>query len=145
MRAIRSKNTKPEMVVRSAMHAKGFRFRIHRKILTARPDIVFPKYHAVVFVHGCFWHKHNCPLFKVPKTRTEFWLEKIGGNVRRDLAVRDELLGEGWRVAIIWECALVGRGKIALDVLTNELAIWLVQEQCNQIELFGNFSTVNSG
>ncbi|MFD2271459.1 very short patch repair endonuclease [Undibacterium arcticum] len=80
MRAIRQKNTRPEIVVRCFLHARGFRFRLHSKQLPGTPDIVLPKYRAVIFfVHGCFWHGHNCPLFKLPQTRTEFWLKKNRG------------------------------------------------------------------
>src|SRR5690606_16975078 len=84
MSGIRGKNTRPELILRSALHRKGFRFRLHRKDLPGRPDMIFPQYRAVLFVHGCFWHGHNCHLFKWPSTREEFWREKIAGNIKRD-------------------------------------------------------------
>jgi DNA mismatch endonuclease, patch repair protein len=105
MAAIRSTNTKPEMRVRSALHAMGFRFRLHRKDLPGRPDIVLPKYRTVIFVHGCFWHCHRCKYGSVtPVTRAEFWAAKRGGNIARDKANRARLRKDGWRVVVLWEC-----------------------------------------
>jgi DNA mismatch endonuclease (patch repair protein) len=105
MSGIRGKNTKPEIFLRKGLHAEGFRFRIHAP-LPGRPDMVFPKWHAVLFVHGCFWHCHNCHLFKWPSSRPEFWRTKISGNLTRDEANITRLLEAGWRVGIVWECAL---------------------------------------
>jgi DNA mismatch endonuclease (patch repair protein) len=105
MAAIRGKNTKPEMKVRSALHACGYRFRIHRRDLPGKPDIILPKYRIVIFVHGCFWHCHNCRYGKVtPATRADFWNQKRAGNVRRDKKNVDALTILGWKVFIIWEC-----------------------------------------
>lgn len=105
MAAIRSTNTKPEMRVRSALHALGFRFRLHRKDLPGRPDIVLPKHRTVVFVHGCFWHCHRCKYGSVvPATRADFWAAKRQGNVARDRASAAALRRMGWRVAVLWEC-----------------------------------------
>ena len=107
MSGIRGKNTKPELLVRRYLHSKGFRFRLHKKELPGRPDIVLPKYGAVIQVHGCYWHRHkNCRLAYEPKSRREFWLEKFAQNVRRDEATTRELLSMGWRVMTVWECAL---------------------------------------
>lgn len=125
MRAIRGKDTRPEMAVRSALHAAGFRYRLHARELPGKPDIVLPKYRAVVFVHGCFWHQHDCSAFKMPANRQEFWREKIGGNVRRDEAVREKLLNQGWRVALVWECSLRGRNKLSMDGIVSSLSAWL--------------------
>jgi DNA mismatch endonuclease (patch repair protein) len=105
MAAIRGKNTKPEMRVRSLLHRMGYRFRLHRKDLPGRPDIVLPKLHTVIFVHGCFWHCHSCRWGSVvPKTRPEFWSAKRGGNVERDLKNRAALEAAGWKVLTVWEC-----------------------------------------
>lgn len=106
MSGIRGKNTRPEIIVRQALHRAGFRFRLHRKDLPGKPDIVLPKYHAVIFVHGCFWHGHDCRYFKVPKTRTDFWLSKIIANTRRDRIQEDALRSAGWSVFTVWECEL---------------------------------------
>ena len=105
MAAIRSANTRPEMRVRSALHQLGFRFRLHRKDLPGRPDIVLPKHRTAVFVHGCFWHCHRCKYGSVvPATRAEFWAEKRGGNVARDRRNAAALRKLGWRVLVLWEC-----------------------------------------
>jgi DNA mismatch endonuclease (patch repair protein) len=104
MSGIRSKGTAPELVVRSIAHRLGLRFRLHAKNLVGRPDLVFPKHRTVLFVHGCFWHRHDCGLAAVPKTRTDFWLAKFGANQQRDRKVRELLEMQGWRVLEIWEC-----------------------------------------
>lgn len=107
MSRIRSKNTKPEMTVRKFLHSKGFRYRLYDKKLPGKPDIVLPKYKTVVLIHGCFWHGHeNCQYYKVPKTRTEWWLDKIEGNITRNLHHIKKLKEMGWRVIVIWECNL---------------------------------------
>lgn len=106
MSGIKGKNTKPEIIVRQALHRAGFRFRLHRKDLPGKPDIVLPKYHAVIFVHGCFWHGHDCRYFNVPKTRTDFWLNKIMANARRDRIQEDALKSAGWTVFTVWECEI---------------------------------------
>ena len=105
MSAIKGKNTKPELRVRSALHAMGYRFRLHRKDLPGKPDIVLAKHRLALFVHGCFWHCHDCRWGRVvPATRPEFWAAKRGGNVERDLIKQDALRAQGWKVATIWEC-----------------------------------------
>lgn len=105
MSRIKGKDTKPEITVRSMLHRLGYRFRLHRKDLPGKPDIVLPKYRTVIFVHGCFWHRHpGCRFAYTPKSRTEFWLDKLQKNVERDQKVQDQLVQEGWRVAVIWEC-----------------------------------------
>lgn len=107
MSRIRAKNTKPEVFVRSMLHRMGYRFRIHLKGLPGKPDIVLPKYHTAIFVHGCFWHGHEgCKDFAPPKTRTEWWLNKINGNKKRDTENITQLGKQGWQVIIIWECEL---------------------------------------
>lgn len=107
MSGIKGKNTKLEWQVRQALHGQGFRYSLHRKDLPGKPDLTLAKYRAVVFVHGCFWHVHRgCGLAKIPSTRPEFWREKLFANRARDARHVDELRRAGWRVAIVWECAL---------------------------------------
>lgn len=104
MSGIRGKDTQPELIVRSFLHRKGLRFRLHAK-LPGRPDLVFRKYKTVVFVHGCFWHRHkNCQFTATPKTRPEFWQAKFASNVKRDVVVKERLESMGWRVLVVWAC-----------------------------------------
>ena len=127
MAGIRGKDTRPEMVLRRALHARGFRYRLHGKGIPGRPDLVLPKHRAVIFVHGCFWHRHyGCRFATTPTTRPEFWAEKLAANVRRDRAVRDELAAAGRRVATIWECAL--RKPEIMEKTVALLAEWLPSE-----------------
>lgn len=113
MSGIRGKDTKPEMVVRRGLHANGYRFRLHDRSLPGAPDLTLAKYSAVLFVHGCFWHGHDCHLFKWPSTRIDFWRQKIEGNRARDAKAIGKLNALGWRVGIVWECAV--KGRTALD------------------------------
>ena len=107
MSAIKSKNTKPEIAVRKLLHSMGYRFRLHRKDLPGSPDIVLPKYKTVIFVHGCFWHRHNnCKYATTPKTRKEFWENKFEENVKRDNLNQANLSLKGWKIIILWECQL---------------------------------------
>ena len=125
MAGIRGKDTQPELAIRSGLHRMGFRFRTHRKDLPGKPDLVFPKYRAVIFVQGCFWHGHDCHMFKWPKTREDFWRQKIGENRQRDQLSVAKLLEGRWRVGQVWECALKGRAKLdRVDVLQS-CAAWL--------------------
>ena len=128
MAAVRGKNTKPELIIRKGLHAAGLRYRLHVKGLPGKPDLVFPKYRAAVFVHGCFWHGHACPLFKVPETRREFWQQKIEANVARDDAAMVKLRGLGWRVAIVWECALRGKERRNLKQVLDDLSSWILSD-----------------
>lgn len=107
MAGIRGSNTRPERMVRSALHARGLRFRLGGRGLPGRPDLVFPRFSAVVFVHGCFWHRHvGCRYATVPKTRPAFWAQKFDENVERDRRVEQQLHERGWNVHLVWECAL---------------------------------------
>lgn len=107
MSRIKGKDTKPELMVRSILHANGFRFRLHDAKLPGKPDIVLPKHRTAILVNGCFWHGHSgCTYFVVPFTRTEWWLDKISRNRRNDIAKRRHLRKLGWRVIVIWECRL---------------------------------------
>jgi DNA mismatch endonuclease (patch repair protein) len=124
MSGIRGRNTKPEILVRSLLHREGFRFRLHVRELPGKPDIVLPKYHAAIFVHGCFWHGHDCPLYRLPGTRPDFWRNKIDRNRASDRRAQDALLAAGWRIAVVWECALRGAGTDPSQV-GQRLAVWL--------------------
>jgi len=121
MAAIKSQDTQPELLIRRSLHARGFRFRLHDQKLPGKPDLVLPKYGAVLLVNGCFWHGHCCEKFRWPKTRPEFWREKIGGTIERDLRNEDALATLGWRVGVIWECALKGRQKHPLGDMIDTL------------------------
>lgn len=125
MAGIRAKNTKPELFIRRHLHGLGFRFRLHDKRLPGSPDLVFPKHRAVILVHGCFWHGHQCSLFKWPRSRREFWSTKITGTMQRDARIRETLHDRGWRVAEVWECALRGRNRLAADRVLDTLSTWL--------------------
>lgn len=126
MSGIRGKDTRPEMVIRSGLHARGFRFRLHDPALPGKPDLVFPKYRAVIFVHGCFWHGHECHLFKWPSSRAAFWKNKIRGNIRNDTRNLG-LLGKKykWRVLVIRECALKGKTRLGPERILSAASSWL--------------------
>lgn len=119
MAAIRGSNTKPELAVRKFLHANGLRFRLHRKDLPGKPDIILPKYRTAIFVHGCFWHLHGCRNTVIPKTRTEWWTAKLEGNRARDEKSSLRLNELGWRVIIVWECETT---PTRLNHLLNEIA-----------------------
>ncbi len=107
MSQIKATNTKPEIMVRKFLHAQGFRYTLHNKKLPGKPDIVLPKYKTIIFIHGCFWHGHtNCKYFVVPKTRTDWWLNKINTNKANDAKAMKALKKEGWKLITVWECAL---------------------------------------
>ena len=107
MSAIKSKNTKPEVAVRKVPHLMGYRFRLHGKDLPGSPDIVLPKYKTVIFVHGCFWHRHeNCKYASTPKTRQEFWEAKFRENINRDKLNQENLSSKGWKIIVVWECEI---------------------------------------
>lgn len=107
MSQIKGKNTKPELLVRRFLHKNGFRYRLHVKDMPGKPDIVLPKYKTVIFIHGCFWHGHEgCRYYVVPKTRTEWWLNKITGNTANDSKAETALIADGWKIIKIWECEL---------------------------------------
>lgn len=112
MAGIRGSNTRPELLIRRGLHAMGWRYRLHVKDLPGRPDLVFPARRAVIMVHGCFWHGHDCHRFRWPKSREAFWRNKIAGNIVRDQNVRGQLRGLGWRVLEVWECTLKGRERL---------------------------------
>lgn len=125
MSGIKGKDTKPEMAIRSGLHRRGVRFRLHDRNLPGKPDIVLRRYGAVIFIHGCFWHGHDCSLFRWPATRSEWWRKKIEGNRARDRKARENLENLGWRQACVWECALKGRWHLDTDVVLEILTGWL--------------------
>lgn len=127
MTAVSGKNTKPELLIRKALHRSGFRYRLHDKKLPGNPDMVFPKYRAVIFVNGCFWHRHDCHLFKWPSTRKEFWHDKIKGNKARDIVAIKQLRLAGWRVLTIWECSLKGKSRLPEGDLISRVSNWLIE------------------
>jgi DNA mismatch endonuclease (patch repair protein) len=125
MAGIRGKNTKPEMIVRRGLHRAGLRFKLHDRTLPGTPDLVFPKHRAVLFVHGCFWHGHDCALFKWPKTREDFWKSKIVRNRELDGIAAMALVAAGWRHGVVWECALKGRKRIEPIMVFQDCIDWL--------------------
>ena len=122
MSAIKSKNTKPEIIVRKLLHSKGYRFRLHKKDLPGSPDIVLPKYKTVIFVHGCFWHRHkNCMYASTPKTRQEFWNKKFNENINRDKINQENLSSKGWKIIIVWECEIKDKDFDLNRLFKNEI------------------------
>lgn len=125
MRGIRGSNTRPELLLRKALHARGLRYRLHDRNLPGTPDLVFPRFRAVVFVHGCFWHGHGCHMFRWPAQRADFWRDKIGRNQDVDARAVRALTATGWRIGEVWECALRGRLRMQPDVLAAIVDDWL--------------------
>ena len=125
MSRIRGRNSLIELSVRKAMFSRGFRYRLHDKTLPGKPDMVFPRWRAVVFVHGCYWHGHDCALFRLPSSNREFWQTKIERNRARDARNISELNSLGWRIGVVWECALRNRGPKGLETVANRLSEWL--------------------
>ena len=125
MAGIRGKDTGPEMTIRRGLHRLGFRYRLHVSDLPGKPDLVFPRLNAVIFIHGCFWHAHDCHLFRWPSTRQDFWKSKIEGNRRRDVLACTKLRQEGWRILTVWECAIKGRTKRNESEVVTAAADWL--------------------
>ena len=122
MAGIKGKDTKPELQIRRLLHRLGYRFRLHRKDLPGRPDVVLAKYRKAVFVHGCFWHGHaNCSLFRLPRSREDFWAEKIAANRTRDARTQAAIHELGWKTVTVWECAMKGRSALTGDTLAEGL------------------------
>ena len=126
MSGIKGKDTKPELIVRRALHKRGYRYKLHDKTLPGKPDLVFPKYKAIIEVHGCFWYKHDCHIFKWPKSKQEFWKAKILGNVARDQKNLAKLNSEDWMVLVVWECCFKGKTRLPLDSCISEIEKWLM-------------------
>ncbi|MFM9428756.1 DNA mismatch endonuclease (patch repair protein) [Variovorax sp. GrIS 2.14] len=125
MAGIKGRDTKIELVLRKALHAQGLRYRLHNRKLPGRPDLSFPGVRAVVFVNGCFWHGHDCPLFRLPRTNAEFWKTKIDANRARDSRSLQALTELGWRSAVVWECAMRGRPPTDLAELAVNVGNWV--------------------
>lgn len=128
MAGIKGKDTRTELLVRKGLYALGFRYQLHRKDLPGKPDLVFTRHKAVIFINGCFWHGHNCHLFKWPSTRPEFWKEKIGANKLRDEKNSAGCTTKGWKVLVIWECALKGKTRRHLNEVIHTAANWLLYD-----------------
>ena len=125
MSKIRSTNTKPEMLIRKYLHGLGFRYRKNQKNIEGHPDIVLKKYNALIFVHGCFWHGHDCPLYRLPKTNRKFWKKKVDANRRRDEVVMEKLAGSKWRTLVVWECAIRGKKDKELMLELKKIGKWI--------------------
>ncbi len=136
MAGIRGRDTKPELILRKGLHAAGFRYRLHARELPGRPDMVFPRHRAVLFAHGCFWHGHDCHLFRLPSSRQEFWQAKIERNREVDARSEATLAEAGWRLGIVWECALKGRTRWPISEVIGRCASWLRNDE-PELELRG--------
>ena len=136
MSRIRGRNTKPELMIRKALHARGFRYRVNVASLPGKPDILLPRYRSAILVHGCFWHGHDCPLFRLPATRREFWEAKISRNRERDGEVLKALRAGGWRCLTVWECALRGPGGWVLPEVVDVIEMW-IRETSAESEIRG--------
>jgi DNA mismatch endonuclease (patch repair protein) len=136
MAGIRGTNTRPEMLLRKGLHARGLRYRLHQRDLPGKPDLVFPARRAVIFAHGCFWHQHECHLFKWPGSRPEFWKAKLSRNREVDARAIASLQETGWRTGVVWECALKGRTRLPLDEVLDRCAEW-VKGDAEDLEIAG--------
>jgi len=137
MAGIRGSDTKQELLIRKELHKRGFRYRLHDRKLPGKPDIVFPKYRAVIMLNGCFWHGHDCHMFKWPATRGEFWHKKILGNTKRDEENRRALEKAGWRVLTVWECALKGRMRNSMEYNLDRIVLWILRGEMG-LQIFGD-------
>ena len=145
MSSVRQKDTGPEWLLRSALHKAGLRYRLHVRKLPGSPDLVFPRFRAVIFVHGCYWHSHGCYKTTVPKSRREFWQRKFSKNRSRDERNIMLLKKCGWRVMTVWECALVGRQAIPLENVVAQVRTWLASME-GRSEIAGSLlDTIPSG
>lgn len=137
MAGIRSGNTKPELTIRKGLHRLGLRYRLHSNSAAGKPDLIFARHKAAVFIHGCFWHGHDCRFFRMPATRPEFWTKKIAANQRRDAVVSAMLAQDGWRQLTVWECAIRGRKPEEVEGVIRAAAKWIKSRSARR-ELRGN-------
>ena len=131
MRSIRSKDTSPELFVRSLVHRCGFRFRLHSSRLPGRPDLVLPRHRAVILVNGCFWHGHDCHIYNPSKKRPPEWERKIARNRERDRINMSACRDLGWKSLIVWECAIQGKTRLAKDEISRLVSTWLLESECD--------------
>ena len=136
MAGIRTRDTKPEVTFRKGLHSRGYRYRLHPQTMPGKPDFVLPRFRVAVYVHGCFWHFHDCSLFKMPSTRRDFWSAKLSRNKARDAVVAAEIMEAKWRRLTVWECALRGRGNLGLEASLDLAEEWLKSES-GQLEIRG--------
>ncbi len=129
MAGIRGKDTKPEYFIRKALHKLGYRYLLHARKIPGKPDLVLPKYRAVIFVHGCFWHGHSCHLFKWPQSRTDFWRSKILKNQANDEKALNALESADWRVLVVWECAIKGKERLDPQEIIDAVTGWLHSDE----------------
>ena len=128
MSRVRQQHTRPELLLRRALHRRGLRYRLHVRALPGSPDLVLPRFRACVFVHGCFWHRHGCRRTTTPRTNAAFWEAKFAANVVRDARKQAGLLAYFWRVLVVWECALVGQDARSPDEVAEDVATWLTSD-----------------
>jgi DNA mismatch endonuclease, patch repair protein len=145
MSRIRGRDTKPELALRRGLHALGFRYCLHRRDLPGSPDLAFPARRKVVFVHGCFWHGHNCPMGRLPSSRVGFWHTKIETNKHRDRRATDALAAAGWQVIVVWECAIRGPGRLAKQGVLTRCAELLQNHGRTRAEVTGEWTTAQGG
>lgn len=145
MSGIRGKNTQPELLIRRCLHRRGFRYLLHSGTLPGKPDLVFPKFKAVIYVHGCFWHAHECDYFKLPSSNRAFWRKKIKANVERDRRKIIQIRQLGWRSLVIWECAIRTALKSESSVLCDIASAWIKKSQEPYLELRGRHDHGISG
>ena len=144
MTAIKAYDTSPEIYIRKIIFSEGFRYRLHQKNLPGKPDIVLAKYKTVIFINGCFWHRHHCHLGSMPKTNTDFWSKKFNSNVDRDQRNIQTLLDLGWNIVIMWECAIKGKFKLPENVLRLRLLSSIHDNPKRLVEICGNLSTFSN-
>lgn len=126
MASVKGKDTSPELLVRKELHRRGFRYRLYPKDIPGKPDLVFPKFNAIIFIHGCFWHGHNCEKGKLPKSNLSFWEEKIVKNKQRDRKNVVKLKKEGYKILTIWQCKIIGKRKMPIKILGDKVESWLL-------------------
>jgi DNA mismatch endonuclease, patch repair protein len=143
MSGIKGKNTKPELTIRKGLYHRGFRYRLHLANLPGKPDMVFIGRKAVIMVNGCFWHAHNCHLFKWPSSREEFWRKKIGRNKEKDAETKQALSEKGWRILVVWECSLKGRTLLPQEKALDTIAEWLDNKHSGNKEITGEDNASN--
>ena len=144
MKNIKGRNTKPELLIRQGLHRRGLRFRLNNSNLPGKPDLILPRHGVVVFIHGCFWHGHDCPMFHLPETRREFWRNKIESTKIRDLKVHSELLVLDWRILTVWECSMRGKNRMPPDSLIDSCVDFIHSQARTQVLTGQHYLGLNS-